>query len=1112
MDREHSKWRACALLVAVFASFLPAAIAARTAHADLYVAHGDDDASGWYDDAAGLSPAVVTGGTFGQLFSSPVDGEVYAQPLVAQNTLLVATENDKAYGFDPRDGTQRWATDLGTPWDPSVIGCADLTPSVGITGTPVVDPATNVEYLVTKNALSGNASLASYAMHALDAKSGAEMPGFPVAIAGPAANAPSVQFNATYELQRPGLLLLNGVVYAAFGGHCDRPPYTGWVAGVSTAGRLVTMWSAQQSGKNGSGIWQSGGALLADGANHIILATGNGNLIPTGPTPGNQPPTDLSEAVVRLAVQPDGSLHTEDFFTPYDAPALDLTDSDFGSSGPVVLPDTAEGTPAFGTPAHPHLMLEEGKEGYVYLLDRDNLGGYRTGIAGSDGAVARIGPYGGVWSTPAVWPGNGGYVYIVHGAGGPTLRSGYLRAYQYALDGHGSPTLSMVGQSSDPFGFGSGAPIVTSDALDPASALVWMVWQADGSGVGAQLRAYSPVPVNGTMQMVWSAPIGTAVKFAPPAVSGDRLYVGTRDGHVLAFGSPVNEQIAPSPSSMFFGATIVGQPATQSVTFTANGPVTINSLTSTDAQVALGTPSIPLPATLGAGDALTVPVTFTPTAPALVSATLAAVTSDGEAVPVGVSGLGELATGSLSAFPNQLSLGGAATGGTPIAAAVQFSNVGATAIHITGTSVPPAPSNFSVTGLPAVGTTIAPGASIAVSVLFTPRAAGLFTGTIEMRTDAPAPGAAVADVPVSASAAPAPHLTLSSTLNSYGVVLVGNTVVQSVTLTNTGGTMMTLTKSKPPARNVGFHSLTRLDEGSGLLPGQSVTISVAFTATTPGHFVDTWALNGDDDSGPHTITFDAYASFSRHAYWMLDQAGHVYPVGSAVKYGEPRLAGARAAVLVPTPTGLGYHILDDHGHVFSYGDARGIGSAPFSQMRPGERPATMAVTPSGHGYWIFTTAGRVFAFGDAAFLGDMRKVPLNGSIVASVATPSGRGYYMIGSDGGVFGFGDARFYGSTGSVRLRQPVVGIVPTATGRGYWLVASDGGVFGYGDARYRGSMASARLNKPIVAMVRYGDGYLMVASDGGIFIFSSAPFVGSLGSHPPAAPVISVGAFSI
>ena len=1112
MTKRHLRRRASALLAACCTFVVPVALLAPAARADTLVDHADAGATGWYPDQPDLSPATVTGGTFGQLFSSSVVGQVYAQPLVDENTLLVATEADEAYGLDPRDGSQRWNTHLGTPWNSSAIGCADLAPTIGVTGTPVVDDASDTEYLLAKTALPGDATKAAYAMHALDVATGQERPGFPVAITGNATNAPNVTFDATYELQRPGLLLLNGVVYAAFGGHCDRPPYTGWVFGVSTAGQITTRWTSQESGASGSGIWQSGGPLLADGPDTIILATGNGNLIPTGPTLGSQPPADLSEAVVRLTVQPDGSLKPVDFFTPYEAPWMDKADADFGSGGPVALPESYNGTPLFGTAAHPHLMLEEGKEGYVYLLDRDNLGGYRAGIAGSDAALSRVGPYGGVWSTPAVFGGGGGYVYIVHGTGAPTSHTGYLRAYQYTLDANGSPTLAMVAQSTDAFGFGSGAPVVTSDGVDPSSALVWMVWQPDGTGVGAQLRAYSALPVSGQMQLVWSAPIGTGVKFAPPAVSGNRVYVGTRDGHVLAFGSPVAEPLEPQPSSVFFGDTIIGQQATQTLSFHATQPITLDALTSSDPQFSLGEPSQPLPAVLNPGDALTVPVTFAPATRALISAAVTATVDGGPNERVAVAGVGQLATGDLVASPSQVSLGGAALGGSPITATLQFSNAGATAIHVTGVSVPPASTNITVTGLPANGATIAPGATIAATVTFTPASIGLFSGSVTLDTDAPEPGTASVTVPVTASAAPPAHLVVSSSAIAFGNVRAGTTTTRAVTLTNVGGTMMTITKSKPPASNVGFRAISRFDEGTGIPPGQSVVLTVSFHATALGHYTDTWVINGDDDTGLHTLTFDAYTALPRSTYWLLDRAGHVYSKGGPT-FGEPKLpSGVHALVIVPTPTGNGYAVLDDRGDVFSFGDAPHFGGVVPARLRPGERVATMSLTPSGRGYWVFTTAGRVFNFGDAPWVGDMRTRRLNRPIIASVATASGQGYYMIGSDGGVFGFGDARFYGSTGSLRLVKPVVGIVPTATGHGYWLVAADGGVFGYGDAHFRGSAARVHLAAPIAAMVRYGNGYLMVAADGGVFDFSNAPFVGSLADRRLAVPVVSVGAYSV
>ena len=283
----------------------------------------------WYPNQSGLSPSLVGGGTFGQLFSANVVGQVYAQPLVSQGTLLVATEAGNVYGLDPASGAERWARNLHTPWNPADLGCGDLTPTIGITGTPTVDPATNTAYLLAKTYRSGTSGPAAWWAHAIDVATGAERPGFPVLIQGLAANDPTHVFNATNQMQRPGLLLMDGVVYAGFGGHCDFGPYEGWVVGISTAGRITTLWTteAHQGGSPGAGIWQSGGGLVSDGPGRIFLSTGNGNAT-NRPTPGASPPDALGAAVVRLAVQPDDSLRASDFFAPYDAQHLNEWDAD----------------------------------------------------------------------------------------------------------------------------------------------------------------------------------------------------------------------------------------------------------------------------------------------------------------------------------------------------------------------------------------------------------------------------------------------------------------------------------------------------------------------------------------------------------------------------------------------------------------------------------------------------------------------------------------------------------------------------------------------------------------------------------------------------------------
>ncbi len=343
----------------------------------------DNGRTGWYPDQPGLTPGLVTSGSFGQRFSTSLNGQVYGQPLVEDGQLLVVTETNYAYGLDPTTGAILWTRHFGNPVQASDLGCTDLAPDMGITSTPVVDTATNTEYVVDNQYVSGTSGASTYDVQALNlANHGAEEPGFPVQIEGTAANEPTVTFDATYENQRTGLLLLNGSVYAAFAGHCDTPTYYGFVAGVSESGHLTTLWAASGAGgSSAAGIWQSGGGLVSDGTNTMLLATGNGmnGATNTGPIPGTSPPANFGQSVVRLTVQSNGSLEPTDFFSPFNATSLDPGDLDFGSGSPIALP-----SPYFGTASVPHLAVAVGKEGYVYLLNRDNLGGIGEGPGGTD--------------------------------------------------------------------------------------------------------------------------------------------------------------------------------------------------------------------------------------------------------------------------------------------------------------------------------------------------------------------------------------------------------------------------------------------------------------------------------------------------------------------------------------------------------------------------------------------------------------------------------------------------------------------------------------------------------------------------------------------------------
>jgi len=261
--------------------------------------------AGWYPNEPSITPELVSGGTFGRLWTTPVEGQVYAQPLLDDGTLFVGTEQNDLYGLNPATGAVEWSKHLGEPWNPGEISCADLAPKVGVTATPVIDPETNVAY-VTYKTYREKENEPEWFMDAVSVSTGAQQPGFPVLLNGTAQNAPGQDFHPKTELQRPGLLLLEGVVYAAFGSDCDTSPWQGWVFGVSTEGAVRARWVANETG-GGAGIWQSGAGLTSDGPGTILLSTGNGGA-PSTPTPGDTPPSDLGESIVRLDVQP-GAQH-----------------------------------------------------------------------------------------------------------------------------------------------------------------------------------------------------------------------------------------------------------------------------------------------------------------------------------------------------------------------------------------------------------------------------------------------------------------------------------------------------------------------------------------------------------------------------------------------------------------------------------------------------------------------------------------------------------------------------------------------------------------------------------------------------------------------------------
>ena len=503
--------------------------------------------TGWDRDEPGLSAAALRSGSFGRLFSRQLRGQVYAQPLIVGRTLIVATERDWAYGLNAVTGRVKWADRLGTPWSASTTACTDLTPTVGVTSTPVYDPRTAAVYLVAE-VISSSTGQAGFLMFGIKARTGHISERVP--IGGHPFNDRAATFDAADQWQRTGLLLLGGRVYAGFGSHCDDKPFAGFVAGVNVSTRAVRLWTDETGPADAEGgIWQSGGGLMSDGPGRIFFASGNG--ASPAPGKGSKPPGQLGESVVRLAVLPGGRLAARDFFSPRDAPALDATDGDLGSGGPVGLP--------FGTTAFPRLLVQAGKDGRVFLLNRDHLGGRMQGRGGGNDYVSETGPFAGQWGHPAVFgdvtnvtPGDSGksrdYVYYVG-------RADYLRVLKFGVSRGGRPRLTDVARSTIRFGFTSGSPVVTSAGTRPGSAVVWVVQAAGITGSKGTLEAFAAVPRarcagHCVLRPIWSARIGTASKFAIPATGSGRVYVGTRDGRVIAFGRRTSAPLRqPAPDA-----------------------------------------------------------------------------------------------------------------------------------------------------------------------------------------------------------------------------------------------------------------------------------------------------------------------------------------------------------------------------------------------------------------------------------------------------------------------------------------------------------------------------------------------------------------------------------
>ena len=377
-----------------------------------------------------LTPANVNPNSFGKLFSLSVDSTVYAQPLYVpglkmgdgqlHNVLFVATENDSVYAFDAdsnsgANANPLWHVSLLTaaygagagatavPWTDT--GSPDVAPTVGITGTPTINPATNTIYLVANTKESG----AYFSrLHAINIITGAEQPNSPVNITatvagtGNGSSGGQLSFSALWENQRTALNYYNGYVYFGYAAHGDLGPWHGWLFAYNATTLAQSAVLCLSPNGHGAGIWASGAGMPIDEdatGGRMFLVTGNGTHSTYPPFDAN---TEYGESIVNFSLA-NGGLTPTDAFTAYNFQTLNNGDLDLGSGGVVMIPDQQG--------AYPHILVQEGKEGRIVVLNRDNLGGTApaTGTANTNALQDIEGASKGLWSTPAYWNGN---VYI----------------------------------------------------------------------------------------------------------------------------------------------------------------------------------------------------------------------------------------------------------------------------------------------------------------------------------------------------------------------------------------------------------------------------------------------------------------------------------------------------------------------------------------------------------------------------------------------------------------------------------------------------------------------------------------------------------------------------
>jgi hypothetical protein len=490
-----------------------------------------------------LTPANVNPAQFGKVFSLPVDGKVYAQPLYLpsvaisgslHNVVFVATEHDSVYAFDADSASGAnplplWQVSLvgagETTADVSdVLNCTSISPEVGITGTPVIDPSTETLYVVALTA--GQDTHLIQRLHALDVTTGVERPGSPMVITASvpgtgdglfSSESTIVDFDPDFYKNRAGLLLLNGMVYVAWASHCDSLTYHGWIMAYDAKDlHQVAAFNSTPNAYQGA-FWMGGAAPAADESGNIYAISANGIF------DANTDGLDFGDSILKLS---SPGLTVIDYFTPFNQMDLDRNDIDLGSSTAVLLPD------AVGSVAHRHLLVTAGKEGRIYLIDRDHLGHFGASddtqiVQSLSGAIKSL------FSGPAYFNHT-----LYFASAYDTLKAFSISDAQLAT--------SPSSQSVEVFGYAGGVPVVTARGF--SNGIVWVV----ESSAGGTLHAYDASDLSNELynsQMNASRDaLGSSLPFTVPTIANGRVYVGNANS-VVVFGLLIQHvDVSPAPA------------------------------------------------------------------------------------------------------------------------------------------------------------------------------------------------------------------------------------------------------------------------------------------------------------------------------------------------------------------------------------------------------------------------------------------------------------------------------------------------------------------------------------------------------------------------------------